>query len=85
MVYVDPLVDWGWRLGPSCHLVADSPDELHAFAARLGMRRRWFQDDPRLPHYDLTARRRERAVAMGAGELDRAGLVRMMRARRGAV
>ena len=26
------------------HLFADTQDELHAFAARLGLRRSWFQD-----------------------------------------
>jgi len=29
------------------HLIADTEDELHAFAARLGLRREWFQD-PRI-------------------------------------
>lgn len=48
------------------HLVADSLDELHEFAYRLGLKRRWFQDK-RLPHYDLTtARKRRRAVIEGA-------------------
>ena len=27
-VYVDNLVDYSWRHGPSCHLIADSLDEL---------------------------------------------------------
>jgi hypothetical protein len=26
------------------HLIADSQQELHAFAARLGLKRQWFQD-----------------------------------------
>lgn len=68
-VYVDRLRDWGWRLGPSCHLAADSLDELHAFARRLGLKRAWFQDG-RKPHYDLTAGRREAAIRLGAVELD---------------
>ena len=69
-VWVDPLKDYGWRLGPSCHLMADTEDELHEFAARIGLRRSWFQRHPRLWHYDLTASRRTRAVALGALELD---------------
>lgn len=84
MIYVDALINWGWRLGPSCHLVADSLEELHAFAARLGMRRSWFQDDPKLPHYDLTVKRRARAVELGAVELDRREMVAKMRALRAA-
>jgi hypothetical protein len=70
-VWVDELVDYGWRLGPSCHLLADTRDELHDFAGRLGLRRSWFQDKPRLWHYDLTAGRRVAAVALGAIEMDR--------------
>lgn len=72
-VYVDKLRDWGWRLGPSCHLISDAPPgdntELHAFAARIGMRRSWFQKDVE-PHYDLVASRRAMAVKLGAVELD---------------
>ncbi len=46
-----------------CHLVSDtSYDELHALAAALGVPRRAFQGD----HYDLPARLRDRAIALGA-------------------
>jgi hypothetical protein len=46
-----------------CHLVSDSDfDELHAFAARLGIPRHRFQGD----HYDLPAHIRDKAVAFGA-------------------
>ena len=69
MVYVDRLRDWGWRLGPSCHLVADTNEELHEFAARLGMKRKWFQRYSSYPHYDLTAGMRAKAVKIGAVEL----------------
>lgn len=72
-VYVDGLRDWGWRLGPSCHLVTDGDiEELHTFAARLGMRRSWFQPgrNGRHPHYDLTASRRAKAIELGAVEID---------------
>ncbi len=68
-VYVDKLRDWGWRLGPSCHLVADTLEELHAFALGIGLRRSWFQDK-RTPHYDLTEKRRAAAVKAGAVELE---------------
>ncbi len=33
-------------------MTGDALEELHDFAGRLGLRRRWFQD-VRLPHYDL--------------------------------
>ena len=47
-----------------CHMVtdADSFDELHAMADRIGMKREWFQGD----HYDLTPKRREVAIREGA-------------------
>ena len=69
-VYVDALRDWGWKYGPSCHLIADSNEELHAFAAQIGMKRSWFQASPSGPHYDLTAKKRALAVSLGAVELE---------------
>jgi hypothetical protein len=67
-VYVDKLVDYSWRHGPSCHLIADSVEELKAFAVQMGMRVEWFQ--PRSsPHFDLTADGRDIAVQNGAIEL----------------
>lgn len=69
-VYVDELRVWPSRItcfrNGSCHLTADTLDELHAFARRLGLRREWFQDHPIAPHYDLTASRRELALQRGA-------------------
>lgn len=82
-VYVDALIDYGinkdvWKWGASCHLFADTVEELHDFAARIGMRRPWFQDKD-LPHYDLTTRRRRAAVALGAIELNRQEFVKHVR------
>ena len=51
------------------HVITDGEgfDELHAFAARIGLRRSWFQGD----HYDLTTRAAAtRAVAAGATLID---------------
>jgi hypothetical protein len=36
------------------HMVADSSDELHAFANALGLKREWYQEHATHPHYDLT-------------------------------
>jgi len=68
-VYVDELHNFGWRLGPSCHLTADTNEELHAFAARIGLKRSWFQKSTSGPHYDLTVGKRVQAVAAGALEI----------------
>ncbi len=55
-----------------CHLWADTEEELHAFAARIGMKRAWAQVSRRgVPHYDLTPGRRAAAVEKGAIEFDR--------------
>ena len=82
-VYVDDMMpctpNANWRWSKSCHLIADSLDELHEFAKQIGMRRSWFQNDSRLPHYDLTENRRRMAVKLGAVELDRRGFVSKMR------
>lgn len=67
-VYVDNLRDYGWRHGPSCHLIADSVDELMEFAVRMGLKREWFQAKS-TPHFDLTAEGRRLAVEHGAIEL----------------
>ena len=73
-VYVDQLVDWGWRHGASCHLIGDTISELKLFAVSIGMRVDWFQ--PRSsPHFDLTAGVRLIAIRSGAVELDRRAFV----------
>lgn len=69
-VYVDELRRYApgggntFRMGSS-HLTADTLEELHAFAERIGMRRAWFQDH-RVPHYDLTTSRHAAALRAGA-------------------
>lgn len=73
-VYVDPLRDYGvkiGRIGPYwCHMTADTPDELHAFADRIGMKRAWAQHEGRpTVHYDLVPTRRAAAIRLGAIEV----------------
>lgn len=79
-VYVDQIQNWPTTIrcfkGGSCHLIADTVDELHAFAKRLGLRRGWFQPSS-WPHYDLTPARREKAVDLGAIEKTSHELARM--------
>lgn len=85
--YVDDLQVWPnargiFRAG-SCHLAADTLDELHEFAARIGMKREWFQPGRgRHPHYDLVKSRRDKAVALGALEVSGRDLVLLWRAQR---
>lgn len=50
------------------HMITDQADltELHEMALRLGLRRRYFQDKPGFPHYDLIPRKVDLAVKYGA-------------------
>jgi hypothetical protein len=62
------------RFAGVSHLTTDGHlEDLHAFAARLGMRRQWLccaaaECSERLgaPHYALTKERRDLALALGA-------------------
>ena len=61
-VLVDPAI-WPFRGRLWAHLISDtSAEELHDFAARLGLPRRAFQGD----HYDVPEELRERAITLGA-------------------
>ncbi len=66
-VYVDSPI-WKWRGKYWCHLLADSLNELHAFADLLGLQSEWFQKKARFPHYDITKNIRLKALRMGAIE-----------------
>ena len=72
-VYVDdmhttPMGQFG-RM-KMCHMIADSDDELHAMAARIGVARRWHQAPPQHDsHYDICLSKRAQAVAAGAVEI----------------
>jgi hypothetical protein len=82
--YVDPVRHYPgarWRIKHWCHLTADTRDELHALAARIGRRRETFQEHPYRWHYDLTPDERAAAVDLGACEVTTRDLVRTMRAR----
>lgn len=51
------------------HMMADSLEELHEFAAKLGMKREWFQNKS-APHYDVCQAKREEAFELGAVSID---------------
>ncbi|MEW1656929.1 MULTISPECIES: DUF4031 domain-containing protein [unclassified Streptomyces] len=90
-IYIDPPI-WPGHGRMWSHLVSDrSFDELHRFAAAMGVPRRAFERD----HYDLPAERYDDAVRAGAVEVGSKELVRRLteaglrrpkhRDRRGAV
>jgi hypothetical protein len=57
MVYTDNI-----------HLIADSIEELHAFAASIGLKKCWFQNkkNKNHPHYDVFGRIPQKAIEHGA-------------------
>lgn len=81
-VYVDAPV-WRLRNMRMCHMIADTLDELHAMADRLGLKREWFQDEASFPHYDIAKSKRSLAIAAGAIECDRAAFIGHIRRLRG--
>ena len=69
-VYVDNAV-FQWRGRRWAHLLADDLDALHAFAARLCIPRRAFQDKRSGAHYDVDSALREVALRLGAIPISR--------------
>lgn len=81
-VYVDKATN-GYGRMIMCHLVADTPDELHAMADKIGVARKWFQDPKTMnvstPHYDICKSKRALAMAAGAIECERNAFVAAVR------
>lgn len=68
-IYIDDLTEW--KPGkPSAHLGTNGDiEELHDFAARLGLRRDWFQDKD-YPHYDIMGHGKyQAAIKAGAKQV----------------
>jgi hypothetical protein len=52
------------------HLASDTSwEELHHFASLIGLRREWFQDHPKHPHYDCTTERKRQTARHFGAEL----------------
>jgi len=79
-VYVDASI-YGFGRMIMCHMIGDTPDELHAMADRIGIARKWFQQPPKASfwHYDSAKSKRAEAVAAGAIECDRNTFVANLR------
>lgn len=70
---------WAYRRMFMCHLIADSLEELHEMADRIGIKRQWFQSDGSFPHYDICKAKRALAVEVGAQQPDTHAFVEVMR------
>ena len=84
-IYIDQSVDYGYGAVKEvpyarywCHMFADTVEELHEFANRIGMKREWFQEDSKIPHYDLTKSRRNIAMRNGAIEISTKEYLRLL-------
>lgn len=79
MVYVDDM-KMEYRGMIMCHMVADSLDELHAMADKIGIHRKWFQNkNPARPHYDISLGKRSLAVKLGAKEITQKQTIEILR------
>ncbi|OCC05087.1 hypothetical protein BA190_09230 [Labrys sp. WJW] len=80
-VYVDDMhkVPLGqFRRMKMSHMIADTEEELHAMARKIGVARKWYQGD----HYDIAMSKRALAVAAGAVEIPMRTLAFMANNRR---
>lgn len=77
-VYVDAAI-WSYGRMKMCHMLADSVEDLHLMADKIGVARKWFQND-RYPHYDICKSKRELAISLGAIEIDRYKFVELANA-----
>lgn len=69
-VYVDDARhEYGRML--MCHMMADSDEELHRMADRIGVARKWWQSPEKTSgsHYDICQSKRALAVQRGAVEI----------------
>ena len=85
-MYLHPVGQFG-RMKMS-HLIADTDEELHAMAARIGVARRWHQAPPRHDsHYDIALTMRAKAIRAGAIGISyrQCSLMTMVRRRTGSL
>ena len=70
-VYVDNMKAAYGRM-TMCHMLADTDDELHDMAQKIGVARRWWQSPQHTSgsHYDICLSKRAIAVSLGAIEID---------------
>lgn len=74
ILFDNPINGWS-------HLVASDIETLHEFAAKIGLKKCWFQNKKKKgkvqpqPHYDLRVTKHEIALAHGAKKVARRDLL----------
>lgn len=77
-VYVDKSIhDYGRMT--MCHMLADTEQELHEMADKIGIQRKWYQANASTPHYDICKAKRMLSIQFGAKEVNRKQLVSIIR------
>lgn len=68
-IYVDDMnAKYGRML--MVHMLADSDEELHEMADKIGVNRKWWQAPPKHDsHYDICLSKKAKAVSLGAIEI----------------
>ena len=64
-IYVD-FMQIEFKCYKWCHMLADTLQELHEFAAFIEIDERLFHRNASYPHYDVTVQMRETAIKYGA-------------------
>lgn len=77
-VYVDAPV-WPYGRMMMCHMFSQDVESLHEMAHQIGIQKKWFQNKPGFPHYDICKSKRAIVVKLGAIEVDRKEFVRLVR------
>jgi len=80
-VYIDQLKQYDGKRKHYAHLMADSTEELHKFAAMIDVKRCWFHKD----HYDLSQDKFDDAVLSGAIVVTSRELVQLRKDRRAKI
>lgn len=52
------------------HMIADTLDELHLMAKNIGVSKKHFQDKKEKPHYDICKQNKNKAIELGAKEIN---------------
>ena len=62
------------------HMAADTLDELHEMAQKIGVAKKHFQNKEGKPHYDICKQNKLKALELGAIEVNDRELILLFRA-----
>lgn len=69
-VYIDMSKNTYGRMLMS-HMIADTIEELHSMADKIGVKRKFFQNISHHPHYDICQSKKHLAISLGAIEVNK--------------